>query len=456
VLDGKVHPSVEKAPTLEGASPFAGHATVLKRGKGCSASSQQADCCIVGGGPAGLMLALLLARRGVRVTLLEAHHDFDREFRGNTISPSVMEVMEELGLADRLLGLRHAEVPRFTAQAAGGSAVFADFSSLKTRYPYILMLPQARFLEFIAAEARRFPNFRLVMGARVKGLIEEDGVIRGVRYRGPEGPCEVHARLTIGADGRFSQIRRLADLQSVKDSPPMDVFWFTLPREPGDPKDAGAVFRFGPGSLLVLMDHFEHWQVGYIVPKGGYKRLRATGLPALRRSVAELAPELAGRVGHLKDWRQGSLLSVEADRLRRWYRPGLLLIGDAAHVVSPVGGVGINLAIQDAVVAANVLTEPLKAGRLRAQDLRSVQRRREWPTRLIQGVQALVQRWVVSGALNASETYRLPVLLRLLPHMPFLRNLFARLIAFGTWPVHAEAKRGGTSLCEEELALPGR
>jgi 2-polyprenyl-6-methoxyphenol hydroxylase-like FAD-dependent oxidoreductase len=450
VLDGKVHPPLEEAP------PSAGHATVLKRGKGCSASSQQTDCCIVGGGPAGLMLALLLARRGARVTLLEAHRDFDREFRGNTINPSVMEVMEELGLADRLLGLRHAEVPRFTAQAAGGSAVFADFSRLKTRYPYIVMLPQARFLEFIAAEARMLPNFRLVMGARVKGLIEADGVICGVRYRGPEGLCEVHARLTIGADGRFSQIRRLAGLQSVKDSPPMDVFWFTLPREPGDPKDAGAVFRFGPGRLLVLMDHFESWQVGYIVPKGAYKRLRATGLPALRRSVAELAPELAGRVGHLKDWKQGSLLSVEADRLRRWYRPGLLLIGDAAHVVSPVGGVGINLAIQDAVVAANVLTEPLKAGRLRAQDLHSVQRRREWPTRLIQGVQALVQRWVVSGALNASETYRLPVLLRLLPHMPFLRNLFARLIAFGTWPVHAEAKRGDTSLCEEELALPGR
>jgi 2-polyprenyl-6-methoxyphenol hydroxylase-like FAD-dependent oxidoreductase len=214
VLDGKVHPPLEDAP------PSAGHATVLKRGKVRSASSQQTDCCIAGGGPAGLMLALLLARQGVRVTLLEAHRDFDREFRGNTINPSVMEVIEELGLADRLLGLRHAEIPRFTAQAAGSSAVFADFSRLKTCYPYMLMLPQARFLEFIAAEAQKYPNFRLVMGARVKGLIEEDGVICGVGYRGPDGPCEVHARLTIGADGRFSQIRRLASLQSVKDSPP--------------------------------------------------------------------------------------------------------------------------------------------------------------------------------------------------------------------------------------------
>ena len=438
MLDGKVHPPLEEAP------PSAGHATVLKRGRGCLASSRQTDCCIVGGGPAGLMLALLLARRGVRVTLLEAHRDFDREFRGNTINPSVMEVMEELGLADRLLGLRHAEVPRFTAHAAGDSAVFAEFSRLKTRYPYILMLPQARFLEFIAGEARKHPNFRLVMGARVKGLIEENGVIRGVRYRGPDGPCEVHARLTIGADGRFSQIRRLAGPQSVKDSPPMDVFWFNLPREPGDPKDAGAVFRFGPGSLLVLMDHFEHWQIGYIVPKGGYKRLRAAGLPALRRSVAKLAPELADRVGYLKNWKQGSLLSVESDRLRRWYRPGLLLIGDAAHVVSPVGGVGINLAIQDAVVAANVLAEPLKTGRLRLRDLAAVQRRREWPTRLIQEVQTLAQWWVVSGALDASETYRLPILLRLLMRTPLLRNLFGRLIAFGAWPVHAKTKSGGS------------
>lgn len=436
---------------LERVMSSARYAAVLKRdeGEALSSSSRHTDCCIVGGGPAGAVLGLLLAREGVCVTLLEAHKDFDRDFRGNTINPSVMEIMEELGLADRLLGLRHAKIPRFTAQAAGSSAVFADFRRLKTHYPYILMLPQARFLEFIAAEARKYPNFCLVMGARVKGLIEEGGVVRGVRYRGPDGPCEVRARLTVGADGRFSQIRRLAGLEPVKDSSPMDVFWFNLPHEPGDPKDAGAVFRFGSGGLLVLMDHFEHWQVGYIIPKGGYKRLRAEGLPALRRSVAELAPELADRVGHLKDWKQGSLLSVEADCLRCWHRPGLLLIGDAAHVVSPVGGVGINLAIQDAVVAANVLIEPLKAGRLRTQDLHSVQRRREWPTRLIQGVQALVQRWIVSDALNASETYRLPILLRLLLHMPLLRDLFARLIAYGTWPVHAETKLGGTSTCED-------
>ncbi len=423
--------------TVEGV-PYARNAPGPARDGGGAPppSSRRTDCCIVGGGPAGVVLGLLLARRGVSVTLLEAHKDFDREFRGNTISPSVMEIMEELGLADRLLGLRHARIPRFTLQSAEDSTVFADFRRLRTRYPYMLMLPQARFLELVAAEARKHPNFRLVMGARVKGLIEEDGAVRGVLYRGPEGNREVRARLTVGADGRFSRTRRLAGLEAVGGSPPMDVFWFDLPREPDDPEDAGAVFRFGAGSLLVLMDHSEHWQVGYIIKKGGFGRLRAAGLPALRRSVAGLAPELADRVQHLRGWRQGSLLSVESDRLRRWHRPGLLLIGDAAHVSSPVGGVGINLAIQDAVAAAGVLAGPLETGRrLRVRDLAAVQRRREWPTRLVQVAQALAQRWVVSGALDASGTYRLPILLRILLRAPLSRDLFARLIAFGAWRV---------------------
>jgi 2-polyprenyl-6-methoxyphenol hydroxylase-like FAD-dependent oxidoreductase len=437
------HPSGE-------ASPPAGYATLPARDEGetHSPSPRQTDCCIVGGGPAGVVLGLLLAREGVSVTLLEARKDFDREFRGNTISPSVMEVMGELGLANRLLELRHAEIPRFTIQVAGRSTVFADFRRLKTLYPYVLMIPQTSFLELIAAEARRCPNFRIVMGARVKELIEEEGVVRGVRYRTADGPREVRATLTVGADGRFSQVRRLAGLKPVEGSPPMDVFWFRLPRKPDDPDDASAVFRFGAGSLLVLMDHFDHWQVGYIIRKDGYRQLRAAGLPALRRSVAELAPELADRVGELKDWKQGSLLSVESDRLQRWYRPGLLLIGDAAHVASPVGGVGINLAIQDAVVAANVLAEPLKAGRLRSRHLKAVQRRREWPTRLVRWAQVLAERWVVSGALDASETFRLSIVLRFVLRSPLLRDLFARLVAFGAWPVHVRANAGDVSACQ--------
>jgi 2-polyprenyl-6-methoxyphenol hydroxylase-like FAD-dependent oxidoreductase len=403
--------------------------------------TSRTDCCVVGGGPAGLMLALLLARRGVRVTLLEAHWHFDREFRGNTINPSAMEILARLDLAEGVLGLRHAKVRRFTIQAGERRETFADFSRLKIPYPYVLMLPQARFLEFVVAEAERYPNFRLVMGARVRELILDDGVIRGVRYKGEDGTHEVRARLTVGTDGRFSRLRRLAGLEASTAgcSPPMDVFWFNLPREAGDPEDAGAVFRCGRGSLLALMDHFEHWQVGYIIPKGHYARLKEAGLPELRRSVAALAPEFADRVGTLREWGEGSLLSVESDRLRRWYRPGLLLLGDAAHVISPVGGIGINLAIQDAVVAANVLADPLRKGRLRERHLRSVQRRREPSTRLIQAAQGLAQRWVVAAVLDPERShYKLPPLLRLLLRAPVLRDLPARLIAYGAWTVRVK------------------
>ncbi len=393
------------------------------------------------------MLALLLARRGVHVTLLEAHRDFDRDFRGNTINPSALEILARLGLARGVLGLGHAKVRRFTLQAGERREAFADFSRLRTPYPYVLMLPQARLLEFVVAEARRFPNFRLVMGARVKELVMEGDAIRGVRYKGEDGPREVQAQLTVGTDGRFSRLRKLAGLgvDAATGSSPMDVFWFNLPREEGDPEGAGAVFRFGRGSLLVLMDHSDYWQVGYIIPKGYYPRLKEKGMSALRDSVATLAPELADRVAGLRDWGQGSLLSVESDLLRRWYRPGLLLLGDAAHVVSPVGGVGINLAIQDAVVAANVLAGPLGKGKVRIRHLRAVQRRREWAVRLIQGAQELAQRHVVADALHADEPFELSRLLRLLLRTPVLRDVPARLIAYGVWPVHPKKRASAGS-----------
>ena len=405
-------------------------------------AAEETDCCVVGGGPAGAMLSLLLARQGVRVTLLEAHKDFDRDFRGNTINPSALEILARLGLARGVLGLGHAKVRRFTLQAGERREAFADFSRLRTPYPYVLMLPQARLLEFIVAEARRYPNFRLVMGARVKELVVEGDTVRGVRYRGEDGTHEVRAQLTVGTDGRFSQLRKLAGLgaYAATGSSPMDVFWFNLPREEGDPEGAGAVFRFGRGSLLVLMDHSDYWQVGYIIPKGYYPRLKEKGLPGLRGSVAELAPELADRVAGLRDWGQGSLLSVQSDLLWRWYRPGLLLLGDAAHVVSPVGGVGINLAIQDAVVAANVLAGPLSKGKVRARHLRAVQRRREWAVRLIQGAQELAQRHVVADALHADEPFELSRLLRLLLRTPVLRDVPTRLIAYGAWPVHLKKR----------------
>jgi 2-polyprenyl-6-methoxyphenol hydroxylase-like FAD-dependent oxidoreductase len=266
-------------------------------------------CVVVGGGPGGAVLSLLLARAGVSVTLLEAHPDFDREFRGDTIHPSVMEIMDTLGLAERLLELRHTEVRTLTLQTASGPFRPVDFGRLKTKFPYITMMPQTSVLEFITEEANRYPNFRLVMGARVRELVEEDGVIRGILYEGEDGKHEVREILTVGADGRGSRVRRLAGFEPIKTSPPMDVLWFKLPREEGDPE--GAVFRFGRGHIAILLDRFDYWQAGYVIPKGTFPELRHEGIEELRRSFAELIPEFADCVEHLKDWRQVSLLSVE-------------------------------------------------------------------------------------------------------------------------------------------------
>ena len=396
-------------------------------------------CCIVGGGPGGAVLALLLARKGVQVTLLEAHPDFDREFRGDTLHPSVMEIMDELGLADRLLQLRHSKIQNFTLQTASGPFTPVNLSRLKTKFPYITMMPQTSFLEFITAEAARYPNFRLVMGARVRELVEEGGVIRGVRYEGKDGKHEVRALLTVGADGRGSRVRRLAGFELLKTSPPMDVLWFKLPRKEGDPE--GVLGRFGGGHGAVALDRFDYWQAGYVIFKGTFPELRHEGIESLRRSYANLVPEFADRMEHLEDWKQVSLLSVESSRCPRWYRPGLLLIGDAAHVMSPVGGVGINYAIQDAVVAANILADPLEKGQRQLKDLNveylaTVQRWRELPTRIIQAIQALVQRGIVANALRSDGPFTPPLLFRLLTRVPILRDLPGRIVAFGVWPVH--------------------
>lgn len=397
--------------------------------------AETTTCTIVGGGPAGAVLALLLARKGIPVVLLEAHADFDRDFRGDTVHPSVMQVLDELGLAERLLQLRHTKLDRFTIQTTSGPVSPVNFKRLKTRFPYITLMPQKNFLEFITAEAQRYPAFKLVMSARVEELIEEGGVVRGVRYQTPQGWHELRALLTVGTDGRFSRVRKLAGIEPIKTSPPMDVAWLKLPRRSDDGE--GLIGRIGKGFILVMLDRDDTWQIGYVIPKGSYQQVHSAGIEALHRKIVAVAPELADRVALLQDWKQVSLLSVESSRCPRWFKPGLLLIGDAAHVMSPVGGVGINYAIQDAVVAANVLIEPLQRGQVRERDLRTVQRRREWPTRIIQALQAQVQRRVMSGVLDLSKPLNVPPIVRLLARIPLLRDIPARVMAFGVVPVHA-------------------
>ncbi|HEU4329307.1 MAG TPA: FAD-dependent oxidoreductase [Roseiflexaceae bacterium] len=391
-------------------------------------TTEQTTCCIVGGGPAGAVLVLMLARKGIPVTLLEEHKDFDRDFRGDTLHPSVLEIMDELGLAEQLHELPHTKLRGF------GAPFNISFSLVKTRYPYIMMVPQSSFLEFLVGEASRYPCFRLEMGARAEELIIEGGEVRGVVYRTQGGHRRLHAALTVGADGRFSRIRRLAGFEPIKSSPPIDIMWFRLPRNPGDTNQLQG--RIRRGHILVMLNRFDHWQLGYVIPKGSYQKVREAGMEALRQAIVETAPELADRIGELQDWKQIAVLAVESSRVPRWHRPGLLLIGDAAHTMSPVAGVGINYAIQDAVEAANLLSAPLHEGRLRNADLAAVQRRRELPVRVIQTFQNMVQDRILGPVLHDGGEVSMPLPIQLLQRLPPLRVLLVRLVGFGLWPSH--------------------
>ena len=404
-----------------------------------------ATCCIVGGGPAGAVLALLLARKGISVVLLEAHMDFDRDFRGDTISPAVMEIMDQLGLAERLRQIRHTEMSQFILRLPTASLQMADLTTLKTKYPFMTIMAQSRFLEFITEEAKHCESFKLVMGAQVDELLIEDGVVCGIRYRGQDGWYELRTILTVGADGRFSRLRKLAGFEPIKTSPPMDVLWFRLSRKESDPIESLGG-RIEHGTMVILINRDDYWQMGYIIPKGGYQDVRASGLPALRQHLVEAVPELADRVDELKEWKQISVLSVESSRLPRWYRPGLLLIGDAAHVMSPVGGVGINVAIQDAVVAANVLIPRLQFGIVSLRDLAEIQRQRALPVRIVQGFQQFIQRRVLSRAMNPEEALTVPPFLRLFVRLPVIRNLPAQMIGFSPWRVHVNEAHQGIML----------
>jgi 2-polyprenyl-6-methoxyphenol hydroxylase-like FAD-dependent oxidoreductase len=302
-----------------------------------------------------------------------------------------------------------------------------------------MLIPQTRFLQFIAEEASKYPEFRLVMTANVESLIEQDGQVRGVIYQGLQGKHEVRALLTVGADGRFSKVRHLAGFGPIKTSPPMDILWFSLPHLPGDSEHSDRVLGgFTMGRLLAVFDRVDHWQVGYVFPKGGYQQLRAEGLGELRKSVADIEPRLAQNVKALMDWRQCSLLSVESSRCPRWYKPGLLLIGDAAHVMSPVGGVGINYAIMDAVAASNLLSEPLRSGHISVNDLAKVQERRESPTRKIQAIQSFVQKRLIAGVFRARPGAGIPWFVRMLFRIPIVRKIPARILGLGFRPEHVQ------------------
>ena len=398
-------------------------------------------CCVAGGGPAGMMLGLLLARAGVDVLVLEKHADFLRDFRGDTIHPSTLEVMHELGLLEELLRLPHQEMPALSVRIGDATLPVADFAHLPTRCRFVAFMPQWDFLSFLAGHAARHPTFSLRMRAEAMGLIEEAGRVAGVVAATPAGPLEVRADLVVGADGRHSVVRGKAGLQVEELGAPMDVLWFRLSRQAGDPDQT--MGRFEAGRILVLINRGNYWQCGYVIPKGSLDRIRGAGLEAFREEVARLAPFAAdGRVSELRGWDEIRPLTVRVDRLPRWHRPGLLCIGDAAHAMSPIGGVGINLAIQDAVAAANLLAAPLRDGRLTAGHLRRVQRRRELPARITQRLQLLMQERVIAAVLgDGGGTLTPPLALRLLARFPPLRRLPARLIGLGVRPEHLRPSR---------------
>lgn len=400
----------------------------------------QVRCCIAGGGPAGVMLGLLLARAGVTVAVLEKHADFLRDFRGDTIHPSTLEVMHELGLGEALLTRPHQKAATLAVEIGQERLTVADFSHLPVRSPFVAFMPQWDFLDFLAGEARRYPGFHLAMRAEVVDLVERNGVIAGVRVATPAGPAEVGADLVVGCDGRHSTVRERAGLRVEEIGAPMDVLWFSLSRGDGDPDES-----FGhvePGRLLVLINRGTYWQCGLIIAKGTMAMVQARGLDRFRADLAASAPFLADRVHEIGSFADVKLLTVAVDRLAEWARPGLLCLGDAAHAMSPIGGVGINLAIQDAVAAANLLAGPLRAGPVGLDALRAVQRRRAWPTRATQALQVAAQNRVIARVLAGRPAPGGPVSvpwpLRLLARFPRLRRWPARLIGLGLRPEHVE------------------
>jgi 2-polyprenyl-6-methoxyphenol hydroxylase-like FAD-dependent oxidoreductase len=385
-------------------------------------------CCIVGGGPAGMMLGFLLARAGVEVVVLEKHADFLRDFRGDTIHPSTLELMHELGILEDFLKRPHQEVRELGGQIGQDFVTLADFSHLPTHCKFIAFMPQWDFLDFINEQGARYPTFKVKTRAEVVDLLETNGRVVGVKATTPDGVIKVRADLVIGADGRHSIVRERGGLEIENLGAPMDVLWFRLSRRPND--SGQTLGRIVSGKIMVMLNREDYYQCGFVIRKGGIEQVKQRGLELFRQEIVSMAPFLSDRVGELKDWNDVRLLTVVVDRLRKWYRPGLLCIGDAAHAMSPIGGVGINLAIQDAVAAANTLADRLARGTATMVDLQRVQLRREFPTRMTQAMQVFLQNQVIERVLGGSQI-KLPWPLKLFNRWPFLRRIPARVIGIG-------------------------
>ena len=397
------------------------------------AEKLQTRCVIAGGGPAGIMAGYLLARADVPVIVLEKHADFFRDFRGDTIHPSTLELMYELGLLEKFLKQPHHEVRELRAIINGQTVPITDFTKLPTRCKFIAFMPQWDFLNFLSTHAKEFPSFQLLMEHEVIDLTFDQQRVTGVRAKTPRGELEIRADLIIGADGRHSIIQTRAGLERQEFGAPIDVLWMRISKKQDDPQQSFGFFQ--RGKLLVLLDRGDYWQSGFVIPKGGFDDIKARGLQQLQNDIVSFAGFLRERVAELDDWSKIKLLTVQINRLRDWCRDGLLCIGDSAHAMSPAGGVGINLAIQDAVATANLLGEKLRTGPVSVDDLRKVQARREWPTRLIQAMQVFIHRRVVTGQ-TSDRKESLPFVFRLLKWFPVLRQIPARFIGIGPRPEH--------------------
>ena len=395
-------------------------------------------CVIAGGGPAGMMLGYLLARAGIDVIVLEKHADFLRDFRGDTVHPSTLEVMAELGLLEKFLERPHRKVSRVAIQIGDERIEFGDLSRLPVRAPYIAFMPQWEFLDFLADEGRELANFRLFMRAEVTGLLREGERIVGLAATIEGVPREIHADLTVAADGRRSILRAAADLRVISLGAPIDVLWFPISRRPGDPEEVFG--RVLAGRLMVMLDRGDYWQCAFVIRKGSFDEMQRGDFAAFRTLLAETAPFIAARVGELKGWDDLKLLSVAVDRLERWHLPGFLCIGDAAHAMSPIGGVGINLAIQDAVAASNILTDALRQGVPDEAVLAAVQKRRDFPTRATQAFQVAAQTRLIGPVLESRGALRAPWLLKLFNRFPILRRIPARLVGIGVRPEHVRTR----------------